>query len=103
MTKSQVSELETGKRRWYLDLLVRVAHALDPSLDWLDLLRLPSDRPTMSSLAARISEANRPVALKVLESLAEPRRDDDYVIDPRRPTARPAGAKTKRRSRRDKS
>jgi hypothetical protein len=57
----------------------------------------------MSSLAARISEANRPVALKVLESLAEPRRDDDYVIDPRRPTARPAGAKTKRRSRRDKS
>lgn len=99
MTKSQVSELETGKRRWYLDLLVRVAFALDPRLDWLDLLRPPSEAPPFSALAARISEANRSLAARVLEGLAEPRRDDDFAAEPRpRATSRQSPAKTKRRA-----
>ena len=72
-SKSWISELETGKRRWNQDVLELLADALNCEPADL-IMRDPTAPNAIWSIWERIPPARRELAIKSLEVFAEPEK-----------------------------
>lgn len=69
-TSGQISELETGKRQWDLEILREAADAL--GVHWIMLLGRPEDELALEAALRRIPRDRRDLARRMLETIAIP-------------------------------
>jgi transcriptional regulator with XRE-family HTH domain len=86
LSKTHVTQLKSGKRRWNEGVLLKLASGLGLTSP-LDLFRDPEGYESAEQILARIPPAMRPVAVRTLQSFAEP-QGEAFKADPGLPRPR---------------